>query len=242
MGNRLANEMAHGRRIAGRAEEIWNWSGAAGVRRWKRRVDFIRQALPPGARVLEIGCGTGLLTEALAVAGVDLTAIDISPDLLRKARARVEGHPGVRFSVQNAYSAGIREGAFDVVVGISVLHHLVLREALAEFRRVLRPGGKILFSEPNMANPIILLQKNIPILKRWAGDSPDESAFLRWPLAAELRKAGFTPLRVEPFDFLHPATPSWLAAGVEALSDLLEKVPVVREIGGSLMIEARREG
>lgn len=238
MNDRLAHEQEHGRRIAERAEEIWNWAGEAGRRRWRRRVDFIAGRLPAGTRVLEIGCGTGLLTEALGQAGVALTSIDVSPELLRRARARVARLPAVSLSVQNAYDAGLRSASFDAIVGISVLHHLDLRAALGEFRRLLKPGGRILFSEPNMANPIILLQKNVPILKRLAGDSPDETAFFRGPLARELAAAGFAPLRVEPYDFLHPATPGPLVPAVDRLSSWLERIPGIREIGGSLLIEA----
>jgi len=236
--DRIANEVAHGRRIAANAEEVWNWSGEAGRRRWARRVSFIADALPRGGRVLEIGCGTGLLTEALAERGVSLVAIDVSADLLRRAAERTGRFGGVALSVQNAYCAGLRSGAFDAVVGISVLHHLDLPAALAEFRRVLRPGGRLLFSEPNMANPIILAMKNIPWLKRLAGDSPDETAFFRGPLARALRAAGFEPRRVVPYDFLHPSTPAGLVPAVERLSRALERVPVIREIGGSLLVEA----
>ncbi len=238
MPDRIANEVAHGRRIAANAEEVWNWSGDAGRRRWARRVSFIADALPPGGRVLEIGCGTGLLTEALAERGVSLVAIDVSADLLRRAAVRTARCGGVGLSVQNAYCAGLRSNAFDAVVGISVLHHLDIAAALAEFRRVLHPGGRLLFSEPNMANPIILATKNIKWLKRLAGDSPDETAFFRWRLSRALRAAGFEPRRVEPFDFLHPSTPAVLVPAVERFSRALERVPIVREIGGSLLVEA----
>jgi SAM-dependent methyltransferase len=230
--------MAHGRRIAGRAEEIWNWSGAAGRSRWERRVRFIRDSLPRGCHVLEVGCGTGLLTEALAEAGFDVLALDVSPDLLARAAARTSRFPNVMVSVQDACSTALKAASVDAVVGISVLHHLELARALVEFRRVLRPGGRLLFSEPNMANPIILAQKNIPWLKRLVGDSPDETAFLRSQVTRALRSAGFEPRRVEPFDFLHPATPDVLVGLIERLSRGLERVPVLREIGGSLLIDA----
>jgi SAM-dependent methyltransferase len=240
MATRLENEKAHGLAIAGRAEAIWNWAGPAGRRRWARRVAFILERLPPQAHVLEVGCGTGLLTEALAASGRRLTAIDVSAPLLRQACARLRHrYDGVALSVQNASATALRARSVDAVVGISVLHHLELEAALAEFRRLLRPGGVLLFSEPNMLNPIILLQKNLAPLKRWAGDSPDETAFVRWRLGRSLARAGFEAVRIVPFDFLHPATPGGAVGLVDRLSLALERVPLLREIGGSLLILAR---
>jgi hypothetical protein len=91
-----------------------------------------------------------------------------------------------------------------------------------------------------MLNPIILVQKNVPWIKRRAGDSPDETAFLRWRLGRALRSAGFEVERIEPFDFLHPATPAAAVDAVDHLSGWLEAIPLVREIAGSLFIVARK--
>ena len=53
------------------------------------------------------------------------------------------------------------------------MHHLNVKKALVEFYRVLKPGGTIYFTEPNMLNPIIAVQKNIPFIKKLMGDTPD---------------------------------------------------------------------
>jgi hypothetical protein len=73
-------------------------------------------------------------------------------------------------------------------------------QALKEFARILKPGGGIMFTEPNMMNPQIALVKNTPALKRRAGDSPDETAFFRWVIAGKLRHHGFTDISIVPFD------------------------------------------
>ena len=115
------------------------------------------------------------------------------------------------------------EAVFDSVVGSSVLHHLEIEEALREIYRVLKPGGTIYFTEPNMLNPQIAIQKNVPWIKRKLGDSPDETAFFRWPLWRLLEQTGYRDVRIDPFDFLHPKTPV-------ALIDSRERVrPVSRE-------------
>jgi SAM-dependent methyltransferase len=239
MDARLRHEIDHGARIAERAEEVWNWSGPAGERRWARRVELLTSAIPDGGLVLEVGCGTGLFTKALDTGRFRTLSIDVSQALLRRARDRCRGGRAL-LSVQDAGRTALRDGSVDAVAGMSVLHHLVLEPALREFHRVLRPGGLLLFSEPNMLNPIILVQKNVPLVKRLAGDSPDETAFVRWPLRRALARAGFETLRMQPFDFLHPSTPGRLVPLVERLSGLLERVPLVREIAGSLLLVARK--
>jgi SAM-dependent methyltransferase len=121
-----------------------------------------------------------------------------------------------------------------------VLHHLDLTRALPEMLRVLKPGGAFVFTEPNMLNPQIMLQKNFPPLKRLMGDSPDETAFFRWGIARELSRAGFSAPAVRPFDFLHPWVPGALAKSAERLGSFLERIPLLREIAGSLLITASK--
>jgi hypothetical protein len=113
-----------------------------------------------------------------------------------------------------------------------------LDKAISEIYRVLRPGGTIRFTEPNMLNPQIAVQKNVPAVKKRLGDSPDETAFFRWPLHQRLEQTGFRDVKIVPFDFLHPRTPSRWIAAVDKLSNALEKMPLVREIAGSLYIRA----
>jgi SAM-dependent methyltransferase len=132
------------------------------------------------------------------------------------------------------------DAAFDSVVGSSVLHHLEIQEALREIYRVLRVGGTLYFTEPNMLNPQIAVQKNVPWIKRHLGDSPDETAFFRWPLRRLLKQTGFRDVQIHPFDFLHPKTPLRLVDSFNAIGRFLEQVPVVCEFAGSLYIRATK--
>ncbi len=115
--------------------------------------------------VLELGCGTGYFTRELARSGADIVAIDVSPELLEIAKANCST-PNVRYEIQDAYALSYSDAMFDSVVGSSVLHHLEIKEALQEIYRVLKPGGAIYFTEPNMLNPQIAIQKNVPWVKR----------------------------------------------------------------------------
>ena len=187
--------------------------------------------------VLELGCGTGYFTQELARSGADVTAIDVSPELLEIARSNCSA-PNVRYQIENASALSYSDAVFDSVVGSSVLHHLEIKEALRDIYRVLKPGGTIYFTEPNMLNPQIAIQKNIPWIKRKLGDSPDETAFFRWPLRRLFEQTGYRDVRIDPFDFLHPKTPVPLIDYVSMLGRFLENVPLISEFGGSLYIRA----
>jgi 2-polyprenyl-3-methyl-5-hydroxy-6-metoxy-1,4-benzoquinol methylase len=235
---RIAKEVEHGRFLAQHgAGEIWNWEGPAGKTRWARRVKMLSNHLRSGMSVLELGCGTGYFTRELARCGAEVVAVDVSPELLEIARADCPA-ANVRYEIQNACALSYSNACFDSVVGSSVLHHLDIRKALAETYRVLKESGTIYFTEPNMLNPQIAAQKNLPWLKRLLGDSPDETAFFRWPLQRLLKQTGFCGVRIEPFDFLHPKTPGFLVDRLNGLGRFLENVPVVSEFAGSLYIRA----
>ena len=241
MGNRIENEIEHGKFLAREgAGEVWNWESPAGKKRWQRRVRMLTAHLTGTDKVLEIGCGTGYFTKEIIKSGAFVTAIDISPELLAIAKDEIMTD-NVNFVIENAYEMSFADNSFDSIVGSSVLHHLDIEKAVSEMYRVLKPGGSIYFTEPNMMNPQIALQKNIPALKRRLGDSPDETAFFRWSLSKLMQKAGFTGIVIKPFDFLHPAVPVSLIPIISKTGEVIEKVPVLREIAGSLYITAKKQ-
>jgi ubiquinone/menaquinone biosynthesis C-methylase UbiE len=236
--DRLNNEIEHGKFLALRnAGDIWNWETSAGKIRLRRRVEMLTDSLTIGMKVLEIGCGTGLFTREILKKPVQLTAIDISPELVEIARKSCLDS-NVEFIVDNAYQMSFDNHSFDAVIGSSVLHHLEVDRALEEIYRVLKPGGHMVFTEPNMMNPQIALQKNIPALKKAMGDSPDESAFFIWSIRKKLKQLEFTMINVVPFDFLHPGIPKGFINIVKPLLDHLEKAPLIKHLAGSLFIKA----
>ena len=107
--------------------------------------DRVDAALPQGGSVFDVGCGTGTFAIALAASRSDaqVTGIDGDAEILARARAKA-GADAVQWRQGLAGELPFADGSFDVVTMSLVLHHLLpsqKREALAEIRRVLKPGG-----------------------------------------------------------------------------------------------------
>jgi SAM-dependent methyltransferase len=100
----------------------------------------------PGKRILDIGCGPGLLARRLVDAGATVTGIDPGEPALDKARAAV---PEARFEAASAEALPFPDASFDGAVLLNALHHVPdPASALAEAARVLVPGASLVVVEP----------------------------------------------------------------------------------------------
>jgi len=223
-------------------ESWWGHVTAAGIKRLQRKAsifaEYASQFKSP--YVLEVGCGTGSLTQLVLdeVDSMKLKGCDISPKSVQKATEKLSRYHNAHFELADVCSLPYPPDTFDAVFGNSILHHLPLAPSLKECFRVLKPGGFILFFEPNMMNPQIALEKNVRFIGKLSQASEDETAFFRWSLANKIHGHNFQDIVVRPFDFLHPLAPSFLISSIDYVGRLLEKVPLVREISGSLLIRA----
>lgn len=104
----------------------------------------ILDSLPVGT-ALDAACGTGRYAEFLAARGHRVSGVDSSPDMLARARARVSQ---ATFVSGDLHELPWPDGEFDLVVcGLALTHVPVLAPVMAEFARVLRPGGHLLTSD-----------------------------------------------------------------------------------------------
>ncbi len=107
--------------------------------------------VPPGSRVLELGCATGYMSALLRdEKRCQVTGVEVDADAARRAHAL--GLTVLVGSLDDPSFLGSLEGEFDVVIASDVLEHLVEPErALAHVRSLLAPGGRMVLSTPNIA-------------------------------------------------------------------------------------------
>jgi SAM-dependent methyltransferase len=161
---------------------------------------LLRLGLRPGMRVADVGCGTGqhLLRFAEAVApGGEAVGYDFSPDAVAQARER-----GARAEVADGADLPAADASFDALGSSFAVYYLPdLRRALAEWRRVLRPGGVLAVSGPAQGTNRELYDFHRAVTGHPPSDV-DRMAigYVEGPLRDALAAAGWDDVRVETFD------------------------------------------
>ncbi|MFL6113168.1 MAG: class I SAM-dependent methyltransferase [Catenulispora sp.] len=137
---------------------------------------FGELAAAVGGPVADLGCGPGHITAYLAAQGLDAFGVDLSPEMIRIARAT---NPGLRFEVGSMVALDDLGVADETLSGIlsrySIIHTppAEVPAVLAEFRRVLAPGGYVLVSFPGTADaspPVVSYDHTVVTAYRWWPD------------------------------------------------------------------------
>jgi SAM-dependent methyltransferase len=244
----------------------------SGVIELARTQDILERHLPPPpARVLDVGGGTGVYARWLAGRGYEVHLVDQSPRHIEEARAQA-GPPLARAVVGDARRLDDADGSIDAVMLLGPLYHLVGRDdrvrALAEARRVVRPGGVVLAAAigrhasllAGLFHGLVDDPAFLPILERDLREGQHRNptsnlnyfttAFFHLPaeLGDEARDAG---LAVD--GLLAVEGPAWMMPDLEArwsdaprrrqLLDLLRRIeadPAVLGMSAHLLLVARR--
>jgi SAM-dependent methyltransferase len=206
-----------------------------------RQVDVALAALglEAGARVAEVGCGMGRYTFLLARRGLRVEGIDLSPVLLERLARHDGGRHGIPLhaaDLQNLPDA--LAGRFDAVVGFFMLHHIRdLAGCFAGVARLLRPGGRAAFVEPNPLNGLYYLQIALSPGMTWAGDRGILD-MRPGKVARAMRAGGLAAPRASRFGFLPPfvANRPWGAR----LERGLERVAPLRPLSAFQLFQAAK--
>lgn len=217
------------------------WQSPGGLVRFRRRIEMLQVELSryDTPEVLVVGCGDGeWVNEISRLANV--VGIDISDQMIVRATSALQNPTSARFEVGDAHNLRFADGTFDICFANSTLHHLDLSTALPEIYRVLRPGGCLVAGEPNRSNPLVWLMFSSMKRRSKYGLTPDEQAFTRSAILHQLRQS-FVDIKVRCFDFWHPALGAIKTSSLRyRIALFLERIPVIKSLGGSLWIVARR--
>ncbi len=168
----------------------------------------------PGMRILDVAAGTGTSSQALLVPGGEVVAADFSKGMLEEGAKR---HPDLKFVFADAMKLPFSDGEFDAVTisfGLrNVQNHQV---ALAEFSRVLKPGGRLVVCEfSKVKGPLgtvylWYLRNILPLVARVFSSNPDAYTYLSdsieaWPnqdqLKSDIERAGFKSVKYQNLTF-----------------------------------------
>lgn len=187
----------------------------------------------PPARVLEVGAGMGRFSLLLAERGYRVTALDLLPDLLERLRENRQRLGTGRGSVtavcgDAAEVASVAAGPFDAAAGFFFLHHLPSVRALARgLSRVLAPGARAAFCEPNAFNPAFYLQVLLTPGMRWAGEK-GIAKMRPGVLLPAFEEAGFEDVAIDRYGLFPPALANRRAGA--ALEGVLERLPPLEPV------------
>jgi SAM-dependent methyltransferase len=150
--NRAARQDARDAILTGSTPESFEATG-------KGDAETVRRYLPErGAVVLNIGCGVGRVEKYLAPHVAEMHAVDVSGEMIARARERLAGQRNVhlREIANDEFLRGFEDGRFDLVFSFLVLQHLSKEDAFLYLRdafRVLKPGGVLFAQFPNLLSP-----------------------------------------------------------------------------------------
>ncbi|MDL5056245.1 class I SAM-dependent methyltransferase [Geitlerinema calcuttense] len=106
---------------------------------------FLLKQLPANCpNVLEVGCGGGEFSRLLAQRAESVTAIDLSPTMIERAKQNSLTYPHLHFQVADILEWEIPDEQFDAIASIATVHHIPLETLLPRLKAALKPGGKLL--------------------------------------------------------------------------------------------------
>jgi SAM-dependent methyltransferase len=156
------------------------------------RLRFLAQQLPGRERVLDLGCGDGLLSAAIAAQGAEVVGADVAEAALARARVRCPEVTFVRVPVDGPLP--FADASFELVWASEVIEHVADTAAwLSEVRRVLAPGGTLALTTPAHSRLHVLLGG----VERYSDPLGDHlHLYTRRSLRALLRELGFDEIQV----------------------------------------------
>jgi ubiquinone/menaquinone biosynthesis C-methylase UbiE len=113
----------------------------------KRLVEELLAGAPTESKVLEVGCGPGMMVDYFLQRKADYNGVDLSSKMIAECKAKFNGQASPRFSVGDVQQLNFPDSYFDIVLCLGVLEYVPAEsQAIREMARVLKPGGTLVLS------------------------------------------------------------------------------------------------
>lgn len=190
-----------------------------------KRVNRLSSLIDSG-RVLDVGCGTGILAGRLAARGYDLTGVDPSEGMLEEARKNITG---ARFIQGSGTALPFGDNEFDLTYCVAVMHHVAeagdVKKTLAEMVRVTRPGGLVVIWDHNPRNPYWKY-----LMARVPQDDGSERLIPEAEVTGGLEAGGAVVVESCQSGFVPDFTPPRLLKGAARLEGMVERTPGLKRL------------
>ena len=224
--------------------------------------------LSKNSRILDVGCGAGMMAKEIANKGYEISGIDYSYNMIRKAKAvcNVNTKFGMNFLQGNIESLPFRDSAFDVVLCLGVITYLKSEQkALQEMSRILKPGGTMILSILNKFSLGKCLDISVFVKRKLQRIAANR--IVSWKKIAEIEENHFTlksyfmpslrnSLRIAGFKELDCMTvqygpltffgrkifPEGININITTFLEKFSNIPVIRSLGNMCLFRLRKVG
>lgn len=204
----------------------------------RKRVDYVREHVPTGSAILDVGCGTGVLAERLLHEGYDVTGADPFPAMLERMHAR---DPRLKTVQASGQDLPFPDNTFDFTYCVAVMHHIAtprdVHATLVEMCRVTKPGGLVMVWDHNPRNPYWPI-----LMKRVPQDTGAERLIPEREIVQGLKDGGATPIEAQTSGLMPDFTPPFLVRVVAGMEHMIERTPLLNRFCAHNVILARKHG
>lgn len=258
-GSETRDTVAHFDRIAERYQGYYQESTPVGYSFSVRRERVLELFDADGGKVLDVGCGPGVMAQSLIDRGCEFWGVDPSVRMIEVATTALSPNRRAHFQVGTATSLDFANGFFDAVICMGVLERINNDDdALAEMSRVLKPGGILIITVPNKWSPALLWRDNLfyPVaellrpLKRRAqsDDGPAIRGHRRYSARAFRASIGRKGCDVSDVEYVvYNLLPAPIDSVLPQLNTKLMKATErlhhsrLRWMGGAMVVKARKQ-
>lgn len=187
MVDRAENQRDYWNGVASYYDSKYGYETTKGCEKLCRKAQSIMGilGLRSGDKVLELGCGTGTYTNYLHRAGINVSGVDVSDEMLSVAKSK---NPAIEYYKSDVHKMPFKDNEYDAIVGFYILQYVNVPQVLNEVYRILKYNGKVGFIEPNVINPLVFAKTKVNIIKKVNNISSEASSFCGYELCKLFKK------------------------------------------------------